>query len=185
MAKPSYVFNADQVDGYSKLNPLPVVANPAEKIAHVENFIAATNAKIEIGGQKAFYRLSDDTIHVPDPRLFVGTKTSTPTETYYSTMLHELGHWTGHKTRCDRDFGERFGNQKYAAEELVAELTAAFLCADLDIALEPRQDHAAYLNSWLTVLKNDKKAIFTAAAAANKASDFLHNLQPALQEKAA
>jgi antirestriction protein ArdC len=88
-------------------------------------------------------------------------------------------HWTRHETRLNREFGrKRWGDAGYAAEELVAELGAAFLCADLGITPEPREDHAAYLATWLEVLKNDKRAIFTAAAHAQRAADFLHGLQP-------
>ena len=94
-------------------------------------------------------------------------------------MLHELTHWTRHPSRLDREFGrKRWGDEGYAAEELVAELGAAFLCADLAITPEPRADHASYIASWLEVLKNDKRAIFTASAHAQRAADFLHGLQP-------
>jgi antirestriction protein ArdC len=88
-------------------------------------------------------------------------------------------HWTGHASRNAREFGKRFGDRAYAFEELVAELGAAFLCADLGITPEPREDHAAYLAHWLKVLKEDKRAIFTAAAAAQRAADTLHALQVA------
>ena len=100
-------------------------------------------------------------------------------ESYYATLLHELTHWTRHAKRLAREFGrKRWGDAGYAAEELVAELGAAFLCADLGITPEPRDDHATYIASWLEVLKNDKRAIFTAAAHAQRAADFLHGLQP-------
>src|SRR5690606_24191291 len=105
--------------------------------------------------------------------------TSTATEAYWSTLCHETVHWAGASNRCDRQFGKRFGDNAYAMEELVAELGAAFLCADLGVTLEPRPDHAAYLSSWLAVLKADRKAIFAAASQAAKAVDFLSGLQPA------
>jgi antirestriction protein ArdC len=90
-----------------------------------------------------------------------------------------LTHWTRHKTRLDREFGrKRFGDEGYAMEELVAELGAAFLCADLDLTPQVRDDHAAYIASWLKVLKDDKRAVFTAASHAQRAADFLHGLQP-------
>ena len=85
-----------------------------------------------------------------------------------------MTHWTGHPSRCARDLKGRFGEEAYAAEELVAELGAAFLCADLALASEPRPDHAAYVQSWLKVLRNDKRAIFTAAAKAQVAADYAH-----------
>jgi antirestriction protein ArdC len=92
-------------------------------------------------------------------------------------LLHELTHWTGHETRCNRQLGKRFGDGAYAMEELVAELGAAFLCADLQITDEPRADHAQYLSHWLTILKADKKALFTAASKASEAAAFLAALQ--------
>ncbi len=102
------------------------------------------------------------------------------TESYYSTALHELTHWTGHASRCARELnGQRFGSEAYAFEELVAELGSAFLCAELGITPEVRDDHAAYLASWLAVLKQDKRAIFAAASQAQHALDYLRNLQPA------
>jgi antirestriction protein ArdC len=93
-------------------------------------------------------------------------------------LLHELTHWTKHERRLDRDFARKaFGDAGYAREELVAELGAAFLCADLAITLEPREDHAAYLGHWLEVLRQDKRTIFQAEAHAQKACDFLQGLQ--------
>ena len=114
---------------------------------------------------------------MPERERFLGTDTSTPTEAYYGTLLHELTHWTGHKKRCEREFGKRFGDEAYAMEELVAELGSAFLCADIGISPQPRPDHAAYVDHWLKVLKADKKAIFTAASQASKAADFLASLR--------
>jgi antirestriction protein ArdC len=100
-------------------------------------------------------------------------------ESYYATLAHECTHWTRHEKRLNREFGrKRWGDEGYAAEELVAELGSAFLCADLGLAPEPRPDHAAYIENWLKVLKNDKRAIFTAAGHAERAAAFLHGLQP-------
>jgi antirestriction protein ArdC len=176
MARASYVFNADQVDGF-EAPPLPEPKDPAQILDRAEAFIAATGADIRHGGNRAFYRFPDDFIQMPERERFMGTETSTATESYYSTLLHELTHWTGSAKRCDRAFGKRFGDEAYAVEELVAELGAAFLCADLGITLEPRADHAAYIDNWLKVLKADKKAIFTAASQAAKATDYLAGLQ--------
>lgn len=176
MAKASWVFNAEQVDGYEA----PAVVepqNPAQVIGAAERFVAATGAAIRHGGASAFYSRANDFIQMPERARFVGSPTSTATESYYSTLFHELTHWTGGARRCDRQFGKRFGDGAYAAEELVAELGAAFICADLGVTLTPRPDHAAYVQDWLKVLKSDKKAIFTAASAANKAVDFLSGLQ--------
>ena len=92
---------------------------------------------------------------------------------YYSTLAHEHTHWTAKAERCDRQLGKRFGDSAYAAEELIAELGAAFTCAHLGLSTEPREDHAAYIVSWLKVLKADKRAIFTAASKAQQAADFM------------
>lgn len=106
-------------------------------------------------------------------------------QSYYATLAHESCHWTRHESRLDRDLGrKRFGDEGYAREELVAELGAAFLCADLGLRLEDRDDHAAYIASWLKVLKDDRRAIFTAAAHAQRAADYLHGCQSTTQETA-
>jgi antirestriction protein ArdC len=165
------VFNSGQVDGWQPPEPLP--ANLAETLEQVEVFVASTAAKIRDGGDMACYRRKEDLIEVPDKSRFVGTATCTPTEAYYSTLLHELTHWSGASHRLNRQFGERFGDGAYAMEELVAELGAAFLCADLEITNEPRPDHAAYVANWLEVLKQDRRAIFTAAQKAKDAAAYL------------
>lgn len=176
-ARASWVFNADQVDGFKPEQPaLP--ASPVERIEAADRFIAATAVDLRHGGNRAFYRHDSDFIQMPEAERFLGSATSSATEAYYATLLHELTHWTGHEKRCDRKFGERFGNEAYAMEELVAELGAAFLCTDIGICAELRPDHAQYIDHWLKVLKADKKAIFTAASQAAKAADFLKNLQP-------
>ena len=177
VARASPVFNAEQVDGY-QLPELEERPNLVECLADVETFIANTGAAVSHGGSRAFYRPSTDEIAMPEQARFHGTDTCSATEAYYSTYLHELCHWTGSEKRLDRKLGGRFGDDDYAMEELVAELGAAFLCTTLGITVEPRQDHAAYVQHWLTVMKADKKAIFTASAAASKAHQYLENLQP-------
>ena len=92
---------------------------------------------------------------------------------YYSTLAHEHTHWTAQASRCDRQLGKRFGDNAYAAEEMIAELSPAFACAHLGLSTEPREDHAQYINSWLKVLKADKRAMFTAASKAQQAADFM------------
>lgn len=176
MLRYSHVFNAAQVDAWQS----PAIERPAlaQRIEQAEEFLAATGAQIRWGMGSAFYSSHHDFIAMPDRDRFKDTPTSTATENVYSTALHELTHWTGHKTRLAREFGKRFGDDAYAAEELVAELGAAFLCSRIGISAEPRQDHAQYLASWLRVLKADKKAIFTAAARASDAVEFLDRLQP-------
>ena len=107
-------------------------------------------------------------------------------ESYYATLSHETCHWTKHPTRLDRDFGrKRWGDEGYAMEEMVAELGAAFLSADLELTPEPRDDHASYIEHWLKVLKSDNRAIFAAASHAQRAADFLHGLQAGAREAAA
>jgi antirestriction protein ArdC len=175
-ARASWVFNAAQVDGWAP--PAAPERNLVEAIDQAEAFTAATGADVRHGGDRAYYRRSDDHVQMPDRERFTGSATSTPTETYYATLLHELTHWTGHESRLDRDLSGRFGNDAYAIEELVAELGAAFLCADLSVTNTPRPDHAAYIENWLKVLKRDKRAIFTAARKAAEATDYLANLQP-------
>jgi antirestriction protein ArdC len=110
---------------------------------------------------------------MPSEGLFCETGSMSRTEGYYATLIHELTHWTGAKQRLDRDMGKRFGDQAYAAEELIAEIGAAFLCADLGITQETRADHAQYLAQWLRLLKDDSRAIFTASAKASEAAAYL------------
>jgi antirestriction protein ArdC len=178
-ARATPVFAAEQVSGFmtATLDTSPVTVIPP--IEQAEAFVAATGASILHGGGRAYYRPSTDSIHLPPRETFIGTTTSTPEESYYSTLCHELTHWTSAEPRCNRQLGKRFGDQAYAMEELVAELGAAFLCADLQITDEPRPDHAQYLASWLAVLKADKKAIFTAASKASEAATFLAALHGA------
>lgn len=166
------VFNLDQVDGWEP--PESVSVSMVEALAEVETFIAATNAVVVHGGSRACYRRDCDRIELPARDRFRGSPTSSASEAYYGTLLHELTHWSGAPHRLDRTFGTRFGDNDYAVEELVAELGAAFLCADLGIANEPRPDHAAYVASWLKVLNDDRRAVFTAAARANDAAIYLH-----------
>lgn len=173
-ARPFFLFNAEQVDGYTVPDTAPR-QDLTETIRNADDVIAATKAKITHGGNRAFYRPSTDEIYLPPRDAFIGTETSTATETYYSTTLHELAHWTGHTSRLARDFtrSKRFGDKAYAGEELVAELGAAFLCAQLGITNAPRVDHAQYIAHWLEVLKADNRAIVRAASDAQKAADFI------------
>lgn len=115
---------------------------------------------------------------MPFTESFIDTTTCTATEAYYSTLLHELTHWSGSPQRLDRAKGKKFADQNYATEELVAELGAAFLSAELEITQSPKEDHAAYIANWLEVLKNNKQCVFTAASEASKAVDYLQGLQP-------
>lgn len=172
VARASHVFNADQVDGFTPPTP-PQSLGPIERIAQADQFVRLTGATVRHGGDRAFYTPAADFIQMPDEGLFAGTATMTRSEGYYATLVHELIHWSGAKHRLDREMGKRFGDQAYAAEELVAEIGAAFLCAELAITQDVRPDHAQYLANWLKLLKSDDKAIFTAAARASEAAAYL------------
>ncbi|MHA6298751.1 ArdC family protein [Devosia sp. CAU 1758] len=172
VARASAVFNAAQVDGFVLPEP-PEPLGPIERLDQADRFVGSTGARIAHGGDRAFFQPSADIIQMPDENLFTGTKTLTRTEGYYAVLVHELIHWAGPKHRLDRDLGKRFGDRAYAAEELVAEIGAAFLCAELGITQDVRPDHASYIASWLQLLKDDNKAIFTAAARAAEAVNWL------------
>jgi antirestriction protein ArdC len=170
------VFCADQCEGLPK-HFYQLAEQPKEKIERieaVEQFVASTQAEIRTGGNQAYYTLAADRIQMPPFETFRDA------ESHAATIIHELTHWTRHPSRLNRDdFGrKRWGDAGYAMEELVAELGSAFLCADLSITPEVREDHASYIEHWLKVLKDDKRAIFTAASHASKAADYLHGLQP-------
>lgn len=175
-ARWSIVFNADQVDGYEI--PCQDVQGEAQLIDTADAFITATDAEIRIGGGQAYYHRQEDYIALPEHSMFHETPTSTATEAYYATTLHELTHWTGASHRLDRQKGKRFGDTNYAFEELIAELGSAMLCAMLGISSSTRADHAHYIDGWLKALRNDTQFIFSAASQAQKAADFLFSLQP-------
>ena len=166
MLKSFVVFNADQIDG---LEIEPETTNdditPFEAIEHVESFISATGANITEQGDKAYFRPSTDDVVLPSRERFTNNLD------FYCTALHELTHWTGAKHRLDRIKKSRFGTDEYAFEELIAELGASFLMADLNISGEVQ--HESYIASWLKQLKNDKRYIFKAASAASKAHQYL------------
>jgi antirestriction protein ArdC len=160
------VFNAEQCDGL----PKGLIATPEPKperqiVPEAEALIAATGADFRIGGDQAFYVPSEDFIRIPLQTAY------TDQINYYRTAFHELGHWTGHKTRLDRNLTTKFGTPDYAREELVAEMATAFVCASLGIV--PTVRHADYVGNWLQVLKEDAKAIVRAASLASKACDFI------------
>jgi len=165
------VFNVEQIEGlpeifYAKAAP---TRDPVARIDHAEEFFASMGATIKHGGNRAYYAQELDYVQMPPFEAFRDA------ESYYSTLAHELTHWTKHPQRLDRDFGRKqWGDEGYSREELVAELGSAFLCADLELHQEPREDNAAYIATWLEVLKNDNRAIFTAAAHAQRAADYLN-----------
>jgi len=160
------VFNAEQIEGlpghYTAM--AEGVKNLSERLAHAEEFFRNTEADIRFGGSRAYYSPSGDYIQMPPYENFDNRTT------FYSTLSHEGCHWTKHERRLNRSFeAKRFGDEGYAVEELVAELGAAYLCADLGIVPEVMPEHAAYLACWLKVLKSDKRALFIAASHASRA----------------
>lgn len=166
LARGYNVFNAAQVDGYQPPETPQLSDNVRDDRA--EQFFVAQEADIQHGGSAAFYDADHDLIVLPDYRNFrsVGG--------YYATLAHEMTHWTGEPRRLNRKLGNRFGSASYAMEELIAELGAAFICARLQLTPEVRTDHAAYIATWLDVLNHDAKAVFTAAAQAQQAADWLN-----------
>ena len=175
--KPYTVFNVEQIEGlpahYYATTTQPTLSQ-AERNARMEAFFAAIHADIRHGGNRAFYAIGPDHIQMPPFEFFKDP------ESYYATLAHESTHWTRHPSRLDRDLGrKKWGDAGYAMEELVAEIGSAFVCAQLGLTPEVREDHAAYIETWLTALKGDKRAIFTAASHAQKAADFLLDRQPA------
>ncbi len=163
------VFNLEQTEGLPEhlfFQSKPIDQNNKNK--ELESFIQSLNATIKHGGEEAFYQPQLDFIQLPHQERF---KTLPD---YYATNLHEHAHWSGHKSRLNRDLSNRFGSEAYAAEELIAELAGAFLCAQFN--LEGKLMHAEYIASWLMILKNDKQAIFTAASQATKITEYFNNL---------
>jgi antirestriction protein ArdC len=177
------VFNTEQIEGLPEhYYPKPAArAESVQRIERVESFFTATGASVVHGGSRACYVPSTDNVHMPCIDFFRDS------ESYYATLAHEVTHWTRHPSRLNREFGrKRFGDEGYAMEELVAELGSTFLSADLELTPEVRDDHASYIASWIKVLRDDKRAIFTAASHAQRAADFLHGLQkPVLSADAA
>jgi antirestriction protein ArdC len=171
------VFCVDQIDGLPDQYYITVAPSvPTERrLAHADAFFASTGATIRHGGDKAYYAPSLDLIQMPPFESFRDA------ESYTATLAHECVHWTAPAHRVNRDLS-RYAKDRSerAREELIAELGACFLSADLGIVpeLEPRADHASYLASWLEVLSNDKRFIFSAAAHAQRAVTYLHDLQP-------
>ena len=160
------VFNVDQVEGLpDDLMPPPMEPGSWEPLDAAGHILTESGATVQHGGSKAFYAPGPDLIQMP-PRTAFDCSGD-----YYATALHELTHWTGHPSRCNRPLGRRQGIDAYAFEELVADMGSAFL-SDY-CGLVGRMQHASYIASWLVALKNDKRLIFTAASHAQKAADFL------------
>jgi antirestriction protein ArdC len=172
------VFNAEQVDGIDipdKVPFTPIDFKPVEAAESMVNAYADAPG-IERGGTQAFYRPSEDRVQIPEPTRFASS------EEFYSTLLHELAHSTGHSKRLDRKLDtdpKPFGSADYGKEELVAEMAAAFLCAHAGIAPATLENQAGYLAGWIKIIKEDKKLVIASASAAQKAADWiLGNRQP-------
>lgn len=158
------VFNAAQVDGWSAPGAAELVA---PDVSAVSAFIASTGADVRHGGDRAFYAAEADYVQLPSPEQF------SETAAYAATVFHELAHWTGHASRLNRLAKNRFGDEGYAFEELVAELTAAHLSVEMGFEAEPSVNHGSYLAGWLNAIRSNPKALWTAASLAAKAADFL------------
>ena len=167
------VFNVAQIDGLPQryYERKSEEMSAAARIEGAEAWLQATGVELRHGGDKAYYSPAGDYVQLPSFAAFrepLG---------YYATAMHEITHWTRHPDRLDRNFGQkRFGDNGYAMEELTAELGSAFVGAETGIAPEVREDHAAYIGAWMAVMKDDKKAFFTAASHAAKAAEFLSGL---------
>lgn len=168
LAKPFWLFNVAQIDNLPvDLANVPAATTIFNPIDEAEQILIGCQAQISYGYDSAYYAPGMDKICLPNRERF------TTVENFYATALHELTHWTGDKTRLNRQFGKRFGDDSYALEELVAELGAAFTLGQLGMIDATIENHASYVQSWIKVLKDDKKAIFTAASQAAKAADFI------------
>lgn len=172
-----WVFNGDQVLNRN-INYPDMFGHDAEDVPDVDAFVLNTRADIRAGSEMACYRLHDDFIEMPHKSAFFHTSSSTATQSYYSTLLHELIHWTRHPSRENRvvDLGDQ--KVSYAFEELVAELGAAFLCADFRLEDVPRKDHAQYLNSWLALIDDKPAWFWRASSLAQKAVNYLLSITP-------
>ena len=165
------IFSTDQCEGLPQdLGTAPPPVPEGSILPQVEALIRASGADLRLGGDQAFYSPDLDYVQVPRPEAYFEPIN------WHRTALHELGHWTGHGSRLARDLSGRFGTKKYAQEELVAEMTAAFACATLGIS--PTVRHADYIGAWLEVLREDSRAVVRAASAASRAADYLLAFRP-------
>ena len=167
------VFNADQVEGLpERFHPAATLelVEPEGREAELDAFFAAIPVNLRHQGCEAYYEPTADRVTMPPTSLFEGF------DHYYATLAHELSHWTGHASRLGRDLKNRFGTAAYAAEELVAELSSAMLGAELGLPVTHLDNHASYIEHWLKLLKDDDRAILTAAAKAEEASSLLLKL---------
>jgi len=174
------VFNAEQVEGnIDSLNHL-LDTNVVSKVTALNNcnqYVKNTKAVINHGSNSAYYSPTNDYISIPDIKNFNESKTSSATENYYSTLFHELGHWSGHASRLNRKISNQFASAEYAFEELIAELSSAYLCSQLNVSKEPRTDHAQYLANWAKCIRANKDTILKASGMASRVLKYLNSLQ--------
>lgn len=173
--KLSPVFNIEQTVGYEPID-LKDKENKVTKVEAVENFISKVPCKVMTHGNQAYYNPTDDVIVMPPEKAFIATEHESETENYYSTLLHELTHWTGHKSRLDR-LDKLNSMEARANEELIAELGSILLSCELGVSKNPTPNHAKYLNHWITAIKDNPRVIIKAMAAAEKAASHLNQYQ--------
>jgi antirestriction protein ArdC len=170
----AFVFNAEQIKGMPPLNEY-LEKNRSEQtwepIERAEKLVAASKAHIDHGGNEAYYNVTKDKIQLPEMEQF------DTAANYYATLLHEIGHWTGHDSRLDRELKNDFGTEKYAKEELRAEIASLMLGSEMQIGHEFGK-HAAYVDNWIKILKDDPYELFKASADAQKIFDFMLKLGP-------
>ena len=170
LARTFTVFAAEQVEGGERVLAPRIDRPESERLAAADAYFSTIGSRVVLGGDRACYVPSLDTIHLPAFEQF-----GRPSD-FYSTAAHEHTHWTGHTDRLGRDLSGRFGDHAYGAEELVAELGAAFWCAQFELAQATREDHAAYLGDWLALLQSDSRALVAACGHAQRAVDHLNSL---------
>lgn len=169
MLKVSYVFNLDQCEGFTLPKREKTVKNANEKLEICESIWAnyANRPTLTHGGDRAFYRSSEDMIRMPEMETFKNS------ESYYATFFHEMGHSTGHTTRLNRELGNKFGSDKYGREELVAEFSSSYLCAVAGIEKEIFENSVAYIQNWKDAIKADPAMVMVSASKAQKAADLI------------
>lgn len=184
------IFNADQTSYKDSKDYLKNIGTLVKTLdfdeftnKRIDKVVNNSKAIIKHGGNKAFYSPTSDFIQMPNKESFKDIDNNSKEVNYYSTLLHELSHWSGHSSRLKREIFNRFGSNAYAFEELVAEISSGFLCTILELVKLPTPNHAKYINNWLEVLKSDKKALIKAFSLAQKASDFILEFEEIKENK--